>query len=269
MIRVMKLTSPHMKGDNVAALQRVLLKNGYLQGKVDHEYGPDTARAVYRAKYALGYLKPDKVAGDRLYGLLTGKINQTPAMKVRARNRKRAVNKPTSIGLKMLKEAVKHLGVEEQPADSNRVLFSTWYGVIGPWCAMMVSFCGVKVGSKVFKKGSFYAYCPFMFNDAQRAVNGLILTYRPKDGNPVLFDWQGLGRRGIADHVGLYATEATLRQIAPKALDAAIRQFGRLGAGDFWCVEGNTSVGNDSNGGKQMIRKRNRAQVQAYVEVTK
>ena len=266
--RLMKLTSPHMKGDNVRALQKVLKKNGYLQGEPDGEYGPDAARAVLKAKTALGYLKPDKVAGDRFYGILTGKIKQTPAMRARAAQRKRAAGKK-SIGLKMLEESVKYLGMEESPAGSNNVLFSRWYGIIGPWCAMVESYCGVKVGSKAFKRGSFWAYCPFIFSDAQRGLRGLMLTYRPKDGNIVLFDWQGKGQRGVADHTGLYATESTLRRIAPGDLTIAIRNFGRLRPGDFWCVEGNTSVGNDSNGGKHMIRKRNRMQVQAYVEVTK
>lgn len=269
MSRTLKLTSPHMQGANVMALQRVLKKKGYLQAEIDGEYGPDTARAVFRAKYALGYTKPDKVAGDKLYGLLTGAKKPTPSMKMRARIRRDSNARRKTVGLRMLEESVKYLGIEENPAGSNRVIFSLWYGVIGPWCAMVESYVGVKIGSKAFKRGSYWAYCPFIFADAQRAVRGLILTYRPKDGNIVLFDWQGLGRRGTADHTGLWASEATLRRIAPAQLNNAMREFGRLGPGDFWCVEGNTGVGNDSNGGKHMIRKRNRSMVQAYVEVTK
>jgi Putative peptidoglycan binding domain len=269
MSRVMKLTSPHMKGKNIAALQRLLKEKGYLEGKVDSEYGPDTARAVFRAKHVLGYPKPDKVAGDKLYGFLSGRTKPTLDMRIRARRRAKQEKKLSTIGLKMLTESVKYLGMEEHPPGSNNVIFSRWYGIIGPWCAMVVSFCGVKVGSKTFKKGSYYAYCPFIFADAQRGRNGLMLTYRPKDGNLVLFDWQGMGQRGVADHVGLWASERTLVRIAPSTFATAKKQFGALGKGDFWCVEGNTGVGNDSNGGAHMIRKRNKSQVQAYVEVRK
>jgi hypothetical protein len=31
------------------------------------------------------------------------------------------------------------VGVAESPSGSNRVLYSTWYGLVGPWCAMFLS----------------------------------------------------------------------------------------------------------------------------------
>lgn len=262
--RLMRLTSPHMKGSGVAALQRLLKKNGHLQAKVDGEFGPDTHRAVYKAKYWLGYPKPDHVAGDKLYAYLEGSKKPTLAMRTLAAKRKRAIPK-VPLGVKVLTNAVKYLGIKEKPPGSNKTMFSTWYGVIGPWCAMFCTYNGVMAGSKVFKRGSYWAYVPFIVSDARAGNRGLAITYRPVDGDMVCFDWEMAGRAGVADHVGLYATQTTLQRIAPEALRQAIKQFGKLSTNDFWCVEGNTGVGNDSNGGQVMIRKRSKSQVQAFV----
>jgi hypothetical protein len=36
--------------------------------------------------------------------------------------------------------AARENGVKEDPAGSNRVKYSEWYGIIGPWCAMFCSY---------------------------------------------------------------------------------------------------------------------------------
>src|SRR6266496_4637002 len=194
------LVSPHTKGPAVLALQRQLAKHGYLQGDTDAEFGPDTARAVYRAKYWLGYRKPDQVAGDLLYSLLKGTKKPNPAMKARIIRRNR-LKKKEPIRLKMWRESGKYIGMKESPFGSNKVLFSFWYGVIGAWCAMFVSYNGVKVGSLTFKKGKLYAYCPYIVNDAKAGRNNLAITYKPETGNLGLFDWDN---DGVADHIGLF-----------------------------------------------------------------
>jgi Putative peptidoglycan binding domain len=51
--RTLRLTVPFTSGADVAALQRLLAP--YHPGPVDGEYGPLTAAAVERAKWALGY----------------------------------------------------------------------------------------------------------------------------------------------------------------------------------------------------------------------
>jgi hypothetical protein len=169
-------------------------------------------------------------------------------------------------GQLIVQKAASQLGQTEDPPDSDRSKFSLWYGTVGHWCAMFVTwvFCDLGFSSATFKKGGPYAYVPYVVHDAKAGVNGLMLAPGPSDGTVVCFDWD---RDGTADHIGICADEATLRRLVPAALDAAIKQFGTLGSSDFWTVEGNTAAGNDSNGGTVMIRKRNKSLVAAFVKV--
>lgn len=242
----MKLTlvSPHIKGPHVLALQRQLKKHGYLQGAIDGEFGPDTARAVYRAKYWFGYRKPDQIAADMLYALLKGVRDPSPAMKARIKLRKRNANKKP-LRLKMWEEAGKYIGQTEHPPNSNRSLFSLWYGIIGAWCAMFVSYVGVRVGSITFKKGKFYAYVPYVLADAKAGHNNLTITYFPQTGDLALFDWDN---DGIPDHIGLFGKWLTAKAI-------------------FSGREGNTGPHDYSNGGMVMETRRNKHDVIALVHV--
>src|SRR6266516_2610541 len=51
--------------------------------------------------------------------------------------------KPQGPGLRdrVLSRARSQLGIHEDPFGSNRTPYSEWYGLIGPWCAMFVSWC--------------------------------------------------------------------------------------------------------------------------------
>lgn len=273
MARTLFLTTPLMKGDDVRALQRALknparpdLKDvDFLQSDAgaDGEFGEDTHRAVYRAKFWLGYAHPDHRASDKLVSFLNGVTPPTPRMK-QLRRRRLAAERAQPPGVKKLKEAVRHLGVKESPPGSNKVMFATFYDLAGPWCAMFVTFCGVKAGlpSYVKRPPGRWAYVPFMVADARAGRYHYTVTTHPSSGDDVAFDFNGDGK---ADHVGIFAKEQDLRNLASSALDDAIRRFGRLGSGEFWSIEGNTGVGNDSNGGEVMIRKRKRQQVQAFM----
>jgi peptidoglycan hydrolase-like protein with peptidoglycan-binding domain len=194
------LTSPLTRGPHVGALQRQLKHDKYYDGEIDSIFGPETARAVYRAKYWLGYRKPDKVAGDYLYSLLKGTKTPTPLMKARIRTRTRK-KKQTPIRLKMWQESGKHLGVSEHPRGSNICRFSVWYGFIGPWCAMFATYCGVVAKSRAFQKGRYYAYCPNILFDARAGRNNLAITRKPQTGDMVLYDWNN---DGTVDHVELF-----------------------------------------------------------------
>ena len=65
--RALFLTTPPQRGEDVRALQQALQTpqrpdlagTDFLQSDVDGVFGEDTHRAVYRAKYWLGYAKPD------------------------------------------------------------------------------------------------------------------------------------------------------------------------------------------------------------------
>jgi hypothetical protein len=59
--RTLHLTDPYMEGPDVEELQKLL--KPFHPGKVDRQYGPATAEAVKRAKWALGYPEP-QCSGD-------------------------------------------------------------------------------------------------------------------------------------------------------------------------------------------------------------
>lgn len=233
-----------MKGDDVRVLQDALKGKGYLQGRVDGEYGPDTARAVYRAKYWLGYRKPDGHASDLLYSYLVGRKKPTPLMKARTKNRHR-IAKKEPVRLKMWAEAHKWIGTKEHPFGSNVCKFSIWYGVKGPWCAMFVTWCGVVAKSRAFRKGRNYAYCPNVVSDARAGHNNLAVTYHPLKGDLVLFDWAG----GGADHIGLF------------------NEWTSKNRSTFKSLEGNTGHTNASNGGEVLEMNRKRTNVVCFVHV--
>jgi hypothetical protein len=86
-------------------------------------------------------------------------------------------------------------------------------------------------------------YVPAFHNWAKR--NGKI-TKEPKRGDLVNFDWQG---DGSADHIGIF-----------------VRWVDRA-KGVFEAIEGNTSLGNDSAGGRVMLRQRNARSVMSFVNV--
>jgi cell wall-associated NlpC family hydrolase len=160
-------------------------------------------------------------------------------MKLRRAARLRSAARPRPLRAKALTAARGQLGVKESPAGSNRVKFSAWYGLVGPWCAMFVSWAYAQAGSKLR-----YAYVPYIVADARAGRNGLqVVSYaQAQPGDLVCYDWDG----GVADHVGLLESKH---------------------GSTFYAIEGNTSYGNDSNGGEVMRRTRRIDQVEAFVRV--
>jgi peptidoglycan hydrolase-like protein with peptidoglycan-binding domain len=244
-MRTLTLTTPLTRGSDVDRAQRILSVRGYFVGKVDGVFGEITGRACTDAKYALGYaaknIKPSY--GSDLEAFLTGK-KPTPAMRIRANQRK----KKKSIGEAALKVAREYVGVKESPAGSNRVVFSEWYGVTGPWCAMFVTYCMVKAGSKTFERARRYAYCPYILSDAkQNRGMSVVSADDAESGDIVLYSWR---QNGIADHVGLVVTPPN-------------------GGVSFVAIEGNTAIGADSDGGEVMVRQRQVRDVIAFVRCVK
>jgi hypothetical protein len=274
--RTLHLTSPHMHGEDVKLVQTTLKAKGYYRGTIDGQYGPLTAQAVYRAKYRVGYLKPDQVAGPPFLNLVSGKSKPSAAQRALALQRKRVDDAKKKKAAKkkngltpqqmLVQKALTQLGQTENPADSNRSKFSIWYGVVGPWCAMFVTwvFVQCRLGRSTFKQGSTYAWVPGVVGDARAGRNGLMLAHGPADGVLVCYEFSG---DSLADHIGMAAEESTLQRLVPRELLVAKQHFGQLASGDFWSVEGNTGVGNDANGGEVQLRLRHRAQVQAFVKV--
>jgi peptidoglycan hydrolase-like protein with peptidoglycan-binding domain len=270
--RTLFLTTPMMVGDDVRRLQKALKNPGradlkdedFLESDVDGQFGEDTHRAVYRAKYWLGFRNPDYRAGDKLVGFLNGVKPPTAQMKD-LRKKRLTKQKAEAPGLRKLREAVKHLGLKENPPQSNKILFASWYDVAGPWCAMFVAYCGAKAGLKSYAKRppGRWAYVPFMLDDAKAGRNHYSITHHPVTGDDAAYDFPP--KTGTAEHVGIFATEEDLKKVAPDALRNAKQSFGALRSGEFWAVEGNTMVGSDSNGGEVMLRKRRKADVLAFM----
>jgi hypothetical protein len=140
-----------------------------------------------------------------------------------------------------LERAITQLGVTESPPGSNRVKYSDWYGMTGPWCAMFVTWCFVLAaadagqGSPTFVRGSRYAYVPYLLADARAGRYRLQLVGDPVAGDLAVYNWDG----GDPDHTGIFEAWT--------------------GGRTFTAIEGNTAVGNDSNGGAVLRRTRDAA----------
>jgi hypothetical protein len=234
--------------DAQTSLKTNVFKTNFQPGQIDGVFGEQTARATKRAKYWLGYALKDITGkyGPLLDSYLEGRQKLPLAKRVR-RNQRVKAGASTPIRQKALNQAKPHIGYKENPPGSNRNKFGDWYGMDGvPWCAEFVTWCYEQVGSKAFARGHRYAYVPFVVADGRRGINYLAITHQPKPGDLVCFDWDN---DGVADHIGMVLEMGT--------------------KGRFTTVEGNTAVGNDSNGGEVMQRDRNVRDVQAFVHVAK
>jgi hypothetical protein len=152
-----------------------------------------------------------------------------------------APEQKASVRTAALSRAISQIGVKESPAGSNKVKFSNWYGMVGPWCAMFCTWCFELGAGDVHKRcPSFarnvrYAYVPYVVADARAGRYGLRTTDDPIPGDLVCYDWQG---DTVYDHIGIF------EKWIP-------------GAQTFTAIEGNTSTSNNSNGGEVMRRTRN------------
>lgn len=124
------------------------------------------------------------------------------------------------------------LGTKESPDGSNKVKYSTWYGLTGPWCVMFVMWCCNQAGVDLPIRT---ASCSALRAAAQSAGMWVTGDYRP--GDIVIYDW---GKDGKPDHCGIIET---------------------VGGSSVVAIEGNTAIGNDSNGGEVMRRTRTLSQI--------
>ena len=244
-MRTLSLTSPPMRGPDVVHAQKTLTNAGFIPGPPDGIFGEQTARACSEAKWNLGYANRDvkPIYGDALDAYLSGRKQPTLLMRRRAAKRK---NQQT-LGEKALRIGRQYIGTKENPPGSNRVMFSEWYGMIGPWCLMFVTYCFVEAGSKAFKRGERWAYCPYAVNDARAQKYGTSVVPRGQEqtGDVAYFSWK---HDGVANHVGIVVTV-------------------NKNNGTFVSLEGNTSVSNDSDGGEVQVRTRNISDVLCFVRV--
>jgi hypothetical protein len=135
---------------------------------------------------------------------------------------------------KVVAIAQKEIGQGEVPLNSNKTKYGKWFGFDGvAWCGMFVSWCydqaGAPLGNIGFKKG--FAGCQTAVAHYRKTNR---ITTNPVAGNIVFFDWNKDGRH---DHTGIFVRWIELNKT-------------------FESIEGNTAVGNDSNGGNVMLRTR-------------
>lgn len=130
------------------------------------------------------------------------------------------------------------IGVKEIPAGSNNVKYNTAYygravsGDSFPWCCAFVWWVFQQICAALFYGGGKTAYCPAVEVYAKNHGQWVISDYQP--GDCVLFDFHG-GGKGLACHIGI------VESVSPSGII---------------CIEGNTSVTSNDNGGAVMRRTR-------------
>jgi hypothetical protein len=237
--RVLHVTSPLTSGSDVLEVQTRLDELGYPVGTLDGEYGIATAAAVRAFQRDHGLEVDGAVGPDSRQALADADPADRPEIE------------PSAIGLSALAEARRHVGIKENPPNSNRTPFGQWFGIDGvKWCNVFVSYCfGVGAdyticagfqGAGVHPKGSTYVPT----TEAWLRATGMWLgRTAPQPGDIAIFNWDG----GVPDHIGIVEED--------------------LGDGRFTSIEGNTSVGDDSDGGAVMRRTRKLTQVNGFGRV--
>jgi cell wall-associated NlpC family hydrolase len=149
-------------------------------------------------------------------------------------------------GVRALALARLNLGVREWPPGSNRTPYGEWFGEDGvPWCAIFVSYCFAEAAGVILGRGHSRATTKGLasvidLEDWLRKSGQWLGVTPPRRGDLALFNWDG----GVPDHVGIVDR--------------------RLTGGRFATIEGNTAVGNDSNGGEVMRRIRHLSSVDGF-----
>lgn len=135
----------------------------------------------------------------------------------------------------IIAEARKEIGYKEIPAGSNKTKFGEWFGLNKvAWCGIFVSYVYAKAGCPLGNIGYLKGYAGCQSAVAHFKKTGEIVSKnKVQPGDIAFFDWNIDGK---FDHTGIFLKDN--------------------GDGTFECIEGNTAVGNDSNGGEVMQRTR-------------
>ena len=141
--------------------------------------------------------------------------------------------RPTDV----LDTARAELGVREDPPERNRVKYNDWYygrTVIGsayPWCMAFVQWCFAQAGRPLpFRTASCSALLGWYRQNRPECVVG-----DPQPGDIIIYTFS---------HTGIVES---------------------VQGGVITAIEGNTSAGNDANGGQVQRRTRGRSLVKAYI----
>lgn len=142
----------------------------------------------------------------------------------------------------LLAIAEKQVGIKESPPSSNNVRYNTWYygrevsGKEYPWCMVFCQWCFDQAKIKVPVRT---ASCSTMFSYAKK-VNAYVNRNHLQPGDLLLFNFNDPSSTTVATHCGILKNQNGIK---------------------LQVIEGNTGVGNDTNGGMVMIRDRTISQV--------
>ncbi len=244
-MRLLLLTSPELHGQDVHDVQAELARHGADPGPLDGIYGPATANAVRRFQRS-ARLRVDGIVGPQtLAALAADEAPEPPAEHVG-----KFIAGP--LALEWMRARI---GMREEPPDSNVCPISREFGIGAvPWCMEAVSLA-FKHGANLilgdqapapwgFWPGRGFAYVP-AFEAWAKTRGYWIGRTRAEHGDVVVYDWNG---DGLADHVGIVDTWT--------------------GGGRFVAIEGNTGIGNDSNGGELMRRDRYVSTVRGFARIS-
>jgi len=241
-VRDLSVTSPLLEGPDVLALQRRLVELGYRPGPLDGLYGPITESAVKAFQAAAG-LVVDGIVGPRTRAALAAAAPPAP-------------DPPDTgdsiVGRKALAEARRFVGTVESPPGSNRTPFGAWFGADGaPWCAIFVSYCfavgaGYTIAAGFSGPGCTSRGCSYVPTTRAwlKAAGMWLGRVEPRPGDIAVYNWDG----GEPAHIGIVESGD--------------------GRGAFTAIEGNTAVGDDSNGGAVMRRARRLSEVDGFGRIT-
>ena len=232
---VLHVTTPLQQSPKVLDVQQKLFLLGFFSGVCDSVYDGATETAVRAFQPSRG-LTCDGIVGPITMGTL---LSASPGD---------AVSAPS--GLQALAEAVKHLGLKENPPTSNKTMFGVWYGHDGlKWCSIFVSYCFAVGAHKLIcdnfsgsgvKAGKGCAYVPTVCNWLKVTGQWLGKISHPQPGDIVIFNFKGIE----PDHIGIVDKD--------------------LGNGTYFTIEGNTSLSSDSDGGEVARRTRKLSQIEGF-----
>lgn len=263
--RDLSLVSPLLKGPDVKALQQSLnhlcdhYEFDWHHIAEDGEYGRRTARQAAFVGFMIG------LDEDRLHAVKAGRIaedvqvlfrnpekrsKQDKGREERRKPKLKKLRKQHQEGMQAAVEwAVKHKGVHEEPADSNRGPFpidecQAYFGLSGqPWCGCFVGYAIEKIGG--IDTGTWWPYAGSIHQDALAGRNGL------EDINPAQADVGCVATffNGGDDHVALIRAKSK--------------------GSTLFTVEGNTSsASQDSDGGIIETKERSFSEATCVARLT-
>lgn len=137
---------------------------------------------------------------------------------------------------KIIAMAKSQLGVKEYPPNTNKVKYTSEYGIVTAWCVIFIWWVFKRCNaSKLFYDGGKVCSCTTLMNWAKRKGQWVTSGYKP--GDLLIYDWNNDKK---PEHIGICV------KVSGTAIEA---------------IEGNTSTSNNSNGGQVMTRARKTSQV--------